>query len=126
MLPAGLFWEDTHRRNSETGLCERVPGTSNAGRRMTAMLEMPALRVGDQEIAEDLDTRHRFEFFRIDEVGVERERVGVAEQLHQPAVLLHQIIRQHGDAEAALAGAQHAEHIVDGQMRVARTLCRRG
>lgn len=42
-------------------------------------LEMPALRVGDQKVAKYLDTRHRFEFFRIYEIGIERERVGFTE-----------------------------------------------
>ncbi len=42
-------------------------------------LEVPALRIGDKEIAEYLDARDRFEFFRIDKIGIERERVGFAE-----------------------------------------------
>lgn len=45
-------------------------------------LEMPALRVRDEEIAKHLDARDGFQFFRIDEVGVERERLAFAEQLH--------------------------------------------
>ena len=72
-----------------------------------------------------LDARDGFELFRIDEKRVEREVVDVAEQLHQPAVFLDQIIGQHRDAEAALAGAQQAEHVVDGEPRRARP-CRRG
>src|SRR5580704_18499747 len=82
---------------------------------MTALI-IPALRVGDEKIAERLHARHGLELFRIDEVGVERDRLGLAEQLHQPAVLLDQIIRQHGDADAALAGAQDAEDVVDDEM----------
>jgi hypothetical protein len=42
-------------------------------------LKMPALRVGDQKVAKYLDARDRLEFFRVDEIGVERERVGFAE-----------------------------------------------
>src|SRR5450631_1910812 len=38
--------------------------------------EMPALRIGDQKVAEYLDARHRLELFRIDEEGVDRDRVG--------------------------------------------------
>jgi hypothetical protein len=70
---------------------------------------MPALGVGDQEIAENLDARHRLEFFRVDEKGIERERVLLAEKLHQPAVFLHQVVRQDRNPQPALAGAQHAE-----------------
>ncbi len=62
------------------------------------------------------------ELFRIDEVGVERDRVGLAEQLHEAAVLLDQIVRQHRDAESALTRAQDAEDVVDGDMRRARAL----
>ena len=61
-------------------------------------LEVPALRVGHQEVAEHLDTGHCLELFRIDKEGIERQRIGLAEQLHQPAVLFHQIVRQHRDA----------------------------
>src|SRR5580704_2418611 len=85
-------------------------------------LKIPALRVGDEEVAERLHARYGLELFGIDEVGVERLRFGFAEQLHQAAVLLDQIIRQHGDADAALAGAQNAEDVVDDEMRLARAL----
>src|SRR5665647_3297562 len=61
--------------------------------------------------------RRRFELLRIDEVGIERERVGFAEKLHQSAIFLHQIVGQHRHPQAALAGAHNAEHIVDGQTR---------
>src|ERR1700685_3674460 len=89
---------------------------------MTTALKIPALRVGDEKIAERLHARYGLELFRIDEVSVERRRLGLAEQLHQPAVLLDQIIRQHGDADAALAGAQDAEDIIDHKVRRARAL----
>ncbi len=64
----------------------------------TVALVIPALRVGDQKVAECLHARDRFELFRIDEIGVERDRVGLGEQRHQATVLLDQIIRQHGNA----------------------------
>src|ERR1700722_15828106 len=79
---------------------------------MMTALKIPALRVGDEKIAERLHPRHGLELFRIDEIGVERDRLSLAEQLHQAAVLLDQIIRQHGDADAALAGAQDGEESV--------------
>ena len=41
-------------------------------------------------------------------------------KLHEAAIFLDQIIRQHRDAEPLLAGAQHAENVVDGQERGAR------
>src|SRR5215216_3717533 len=66
---------------------------------------MPALRLGDQEVAEHLDARERLQFLRINEIGIHRDGVGGSEQLHQAAILLDQIIGQHGDAEPALAGA---------------------
>src|SRR3974377_523284 len=74
---------------------------------------MPALRVRDQEIAEDLDARDRLQLFRIDEVGIEREGIDVAKQLHETTVLLDEIVRQHRDTKASLARAQPAEHVVD-------------
>src|SRR5262245_14350419 len=85
-------------------------------------LEVPALRVGDQKIAEHLNARNRLEFLRIDEIGVHRERVGFAEKLHETAVFLDQVVGEHRDTEATLAGAQNAEHVCDGQMRCARAL----
>src|SRR5262249_35659374 len=82
--------------------------------------EMPALRVGDKEVPEHLDARNRFEFFRIDEIGIERERFSFTEQLHQTAVFLDEIVGQHRDTKPTLARAQHTEHVVDRQMRCAR------
>src|SRR5262249_23088714 len=67
-------------------------------------LKIPALCVRDQKITKHLHARDRLELFRIDEIGVVGERaVAVTEQLHQAAVLLDQIVRQHRDADAALA-----------------------
>src|ERR1700731_1507166 len=86
---------------------------------MMTGLKIPALRVGDEKIAERLHARPGLELFGIDEVGVERLGLGLAEQLHQAAVLLDQIIRQHGDADAALAGAQDAEDVVNDEVRYA-------
>ncbi len=82
--------------------------------------EMPALRLRDQEIAEHLHACDRLELLGIDEESVERDRVGLAEQLHQSAVLLDQIIRQQRDADAALAGALDSEDVVDGENGRAR------
>ena len=41
--------------------------------------EMPPLGVGDEEIAEHLDARDRFEFFGINKIGIECERVRFTE-----------------------------------------------
>jgi hypothetical protein len=46
---------------------------------MAAALKIPALRVGDEEIAKCLHARHRFQLFRIDEVGIERDGLRLAE-----------------------------------------------
>jgi hypothetical protein len=54
--------------------------------RLLGALETPALRVGDKKVAKCLDARHGLEFLRIDEVGVKRDRIGVAEKLHEPAI----------------------------------------
>src|SRR6266851_5837334 len=81
---------------------------------------MPALRLGDEKVAKHLHARDRLEFLRIDEIGVVGDLVVVAEQMHQAAVLLDQIVRQHGDAQSTLAGKQHAEHVVDGEPGQAR------
>src|SRR5579862_4454556 len=115
------LWEDIDPPQQLPKSMRAAGCPSNRASRMSAMpfrrlkknisaeahsLEIPPLRVGDEEIAEDLNARHRFEFLRIDEERIERERVGVTEQLHQAAVFLDQVVRQHGDAEPALAGAQ--------------------
>src|SRR6266567_2656305 len=84
--------------------------------------EIPLLRFRNQEVAEDLNARNGFEFFRVHEEGVEGEIVKIAEQLHQAAVLLDQIVRKHRDAEPALTGAQQTEHVVDRQPRLTRSL----
>jgi hypothetical protein len=42
-------------------------------------LEIPALGVGDQEVAENLYACNRFQLFRVDEVRIERERIFLAE-----------------------------------------------
>src|SRR5580700_9764066 len=83
-------------------------------------LKIPALRVGDQEVAKRLHAGHGLELFGIDEIGIERDRFGIAEKLHQ--AILDQIVGEHRDAEPALAGAQNAENIVDDEMRLARPL----
>src|SRR5580658_9233078 len=75
--------------------------------------EIPALRVGDKKIAKSLHTCDAFKLFRVNKIGIERHSLGLAEQLHESAVLLDQIIRQHRYTEAALAGAQNAENVVD-------------
>src|SRR6185437_5413448 len=43
------------------------------------LLKVPALRVRNEKIAEDLDACDRFQLFRIDEIGIERERIDVTE-----------------------------------------------
>ena len=67
-------------------------------------------------------SRHRLQFFRVYENASSAMEFGLSEQLHQPAVLLDQIVRQHRHADAALAGAHDLEHVVDGERRRARTL----
>ena len=47
---------------------------------------MPALRVGDEEVAENLDARDRLEFLGIDEISIHRERVRLAEKLHRSTI----------------------------------------
>ena len=71
----------------------------------------PALRFAHDEVTEHLHARDRLQLFRIDEIGVELDRVRFAEQLHEPALFLDQIIRQRRDAEALLAGAHEAMYL---------------
>jgi hypothetical protein len=80
----------------------------------------PALRLAHHEIAEHLHPRHGLQFFRIDEVGIQLDRIRLAEKLHQPVVFLDQIVRQGRDAEALLARAHQAEDIVDPEIGLAR------
>src|SRR5580700_503485 len=85
-------------------------------------LVIPALRVGDEEIAEGLHARDGLELFGVNEIGVERDRFGFAEKLYEAAVLLDQIIGEHRNTEAALARAIDAQNIIDDEMRNARPL----
>src|SRR5262245_55667277 len=89
---------------------------------MHSPLEMPALRFGHQEVAKDLHACDRLEFLGIDEIGVKRRSIVLAKELHQPAVLLDQIVRKQRDADTALAGAQYAEYVADVEERVPRPL----
>jgi hypothetical protein len=73
-------------------------GEQQASFRAANGLEIPALRIGDEKIAERLYARNRLQLLGIDEIRVERLCFGFAEKLHKPAILLDQVIRQHGDA----------------------------
>src|SRR5271168_261131 len=73
-------------------------------------LVIPALRVGDEEIAEGLHACDGLELFGVNEIGVERDRFGFAEKLYEAAVLLDQIIGKHRNTETALAGAIDAQN----------------
>src|ERR1700736_1816332 len=101
---AEIFSLAAHRRSSNY---------FRAARHRDRSSRRPALRLAHHEVAEHLHPRHRLQLFGIDEIGIELDRVGLAEQLHQPVVFLDQIIRQRRDAEALLAGAHQAEDIVD-------------
>src|SRR5262249_264385 len=79
--------------------------TETAGSGDQWVLKAPALRLGDEEIAEHLDARDRLEFFRVDEIRVGRYLPHVAEHLNQPLVPSQQIIGEHRNAEPALARA---------------------
>src|SRR5262249_17338016 len=81
-----------------------------------ARLGRPALRLADHEVAEHLDAGDRLQLFGIDKISIDRDRVGLAEQLHQTVVFLDQIIRQRGNAEPLLAGAYQAENVVDAEI----------
>lgn len=80
----------------------------------------PALRLAHHEVAEHLHARDRLQLLGIDEIGVELDRIRFSEQLHEAALFFDQIIRQRGDAEALLAGADEAEDVVDLEVGFAR------
>src|ERR1700689_118436 len=67
-------------------------GVIASGATAALTLEIPALRVGDKKIAKRLDARDGLEFFRIDEVGVERDGIAVGKKLHEAAVTFDQVI----------------------------------
>src|SRR3954470_23982891 len=81
----------------------------------------PALRFAHDKVTEHLNACDRFELLRIHEVGVELDRIGLAEQLHKPAVFLDEIVGQRSDAEALLACADQAENVVHPEISLART-----
>src|SRR5262249_33374876 len=107
-----------HSRNRCVTTTAISPGEKEV---LNENLKVPTLCVGDEEVAENLDACDRFEFLGIDEIGVHRERIRLAEKLHKAAVLFHEVVRQHRDSKTALTRAQYAKHVGDGQMRVART-----
>src|SRR5215472_5718776 len=63
----------------------RTRGNTEANVKSKTALGRPALRLAHHEIAEHLYPRHCFQLFRIDEIGVELDRIGLAEQLYEPA-----------------------------------------
>src|SRR5262249_40867982 len=99
----------------------KVSVTRTAGAGGSAS-EIPSLRLADEEVAESLHPGHRLEFFRIDEIGVERDGLGVTEQLHQSGVLFDDVVGQHGDAEAGLARPSYPDDVVDDEVGTARPL----
>src|SRR3954452_17365380 len=84
-------------------------------------LRRPALCFAHHEIAENLHPRHCLQFFRIDEICVELDRIRFAEQLHQTIIFLDQIVRQRRDPEPLLTRAHQAENVVDLEIGFART-----
>src|SRR5882762_6154149 len=91
-------------RFSEKIMLNKKIEQDDESKRSHLALRGPALRLAHHEVAEHLHARHRLQLFRIDEIGVDLDRVGLAEQLHQAVVLLDQIVRQCCDAEALLTG----------------------
>src|SRR5208282_4909398 len=106
---------------SALGRNRRIKFTAGSAWR-DRVLEIPALRVGDEKVAKSLHARDGLELFGINEIGLECDCIGLAEKLHEPAVPLDQIIRQHRDTEPALACAKDAENVVDNKMRRTRPL----
>ena len=78
------------------------------------------MRLAHHEVAEHLHPRHRLQFFGIDEISIDLDRIGFAEQLHQAVVFLNQVVRQCGNAQALLAGPDQAEDVVDLEVDLAR------
>src|SRR5262249_894857 len=81
---------------------------------------MPALRFRHQEITKHLYARDRLQLLRVDKIGIVSDRIGIAEELYQPAVLFNQVVGEHRDTDSPLTRAQNAKHIVDRQPRNAR------
>src|SRR6185436_5671069 len=102
-----LKCETTRRR-----ACQPCGGRAS-GACMRWASKLPALCLGDEKIPKDLHAGNRFELLRVDEIGVERDAVGLPEQLHQPSVLLDQIVGQKGNPDPSLACAQDSQHIVE-------------
>src|SRR4051812_20580254 len=67
-----------------------------------AASEGPALRLGDQEVAERLDARDRAHLLGVDEVAVERRHLDVAQDLDQPAGAVDRVGGQHAEAGPGL------------------------
>ena len=85
----------------------------------------PALRLRDQEIAKRLHARDVLHLLGIDQETIHLRHVGLRQQPHEAGIGRDAIVRQHGDADAMLDGADDRAEIVDREMRRARVLRRR-
>ena len=61
----------------------------------------PALRLGDEEVAESLHARDVLHLLGIDEKTIHLRHVGLRQQPHEPGIRLDAIVGQHGDADAS-------------------------
>ncbi len=53
----------------------------------------PTLRLAYDKIPERLDACHRLQLLGINEIRVELNRIGFAEELHQPICIFDQVVR---------------------------------
>ena len=75
--------------------------------------EIPPLRIGDQEIAENLYPRQVLKFFCINEKALEFRHIRLRQNPHQVGTGAHQIIRQDGNAHAVFDREPHRRHRVE-------------
>ena len=89
------------------------PGQSAHAGAAAPSSEGPALRLGDEEIAERLDAGDAAHLLGIDEVAVERGHLHVAQHLGQLGVAVDGVVGQHADAGAGLDGDLQRRDVVD-------------
>ena len=90
----------------------RSPGSTRAWRKSRSTCASgawrsvaPALRLGDEEVAERLHARDVLHLLGVDEEAIHLRHVRLRQQPHQAGIRRHAIVRQHRDADAVLDGA---------------------
>ena len=105
-------------------------GFEKWGRRMLAMRicmakvqsssVLPLARLGDQEVAENLDFLGGFQLFRINEVDRQGRQLRFTQYWHEVGFLLGEIVRNEADADAGPDRVLEGDDVVGDEYGLAR------